>query len=84
MVNVRGGRIADPLDWKNENLSSQVDGITDTFTTTFAYRSGKILVKVNGIDRLNGISFNELSDTEFQLAYIPESWETLEVWYIKK
>jgi len=86
MVDVKGGRLSDPSSWKSYDLSDQVDGIVDTFTTPLAYTSGKILVFLNGLERIEGAlkDYTELSDTQIKFNYVPESWEKLEVWLIKK
>ena len=86
MVDVKGGRLSDPTYWSHYDLSSQVDGITDTFTVPVAYTSGKILVLLNGLERVEGASkdYIEFSDTQIKFNYIPESWEHLEIWLIKK
>jgi len=86
MVDVKGGRLSDPTYWSHYDLSSQVDGITDTFTVPVAYTSGKILAFLNGLERVEGATkdYIELSDTQIQFNYVPESWEHLEVWIIKK
>jgi len=85
-MDVKGGRLSDPSSWIPYDLTSQVDGIVDTFTTPVAYTATKILVFLNGIERIGGVgkSYIELSDTQFQFSYVPEDWEKLEVWLIKK
>jgi len=86
MVDVHGGKLVAHVDWCHYDLSSQVDGITDTFTVPVAYLSGKILVFLNGLERVEGVlkDYTELSDMQIKFNYIPESWENLEVWIIKK
>ena len=87
MIDVHGGRLSDPSSWMPYDLTSQVNGITDTFTVPVAYTSGKILVFLNGHERMEGPppkDYIELSDTQFKFNYVPEDWEKLEVWLIKK
>ena len=86
MVDVKGGRLSDPSAWVPYDLSAQVDGITDTFTAPVAYLSTKILVFLNGLERIGGVGkdYIEISDRQFQFNYVPESWEKLEIWLIKK
>ena len=86
MIDVRGGKLVAHGDWVHYDLTSQVDGIEDTFTVPIAYTSGKILVFLNGIEVHEGASkdYIEFSDTQIQFNYVPESGETLEVWVIKK
>ena len=86
MVDVKGGAFVAHGDWAHYDLSSQVDGITDTFTVPIAYTSGKILVFLNGLERVEGAAkdYTELSDTQIKFNYVPEDWEKLEVWIIKK
>lgn len=86
MIDVKGGRISDPNTWLHYDLSAQIDGIEDTFTVPEAYTAGRILVFLNGLERMEGVSkdYIELSDTQIQFNYVPEDWENLEVWIIKK
>jgi hypothetical protein len=86
MVDVKGGRLSDPTYWNQYDLTSQINGITDTFTIPAAYVSGKILVFLNGLERIVGTlkDYTELSDTQIQFNYVPEVGEHLEVWIIKK
>lgn len=86
MVDVKGGRISNSNNWVPYDLSAQVDGIEDTFTTPVAYEATKILVFLNGLEKIGGVgkSYVEISDTQFQFNYVPEDWEKLEVWLIKK
>jgi hypothetical protein len=48
--------------------------------------SGKILVFLNGLERIVGAlkDYTELSDTQIKFNYVPEVGEHLEVWIIKK
>lgn len=86
MVDVKGGKFILQSNYLNYDLSSQVDGITDTFTVPSAFVSEKIQVFLNALKRFEGASkdYVELSDTQIQFNFIPESWEKLEVWIIKK
>ena len=86
MVDVKGGRLSDPTYWNQYELTSQINGITDTFTIPAAYVSGKILVFLNGLERIVGATkdYTELSDTQIKFNYVPEVGEHLEVWIIKK
>lgn len=86
MVDVKGGRLSNPTYWNPYDLTSQINGITDTFTIPVAYTSTKILVHLNGIERIVGAlkDYTELSDTQIKFNYVPEVGETLEVWLIKK
>lgn len=69
----------------NEELTSQIDGITDTFTTANNYISGTLRVYVNGARRSPGIGkdFVEVSANTFQLNFIPTSEQTIIIDYIK-
>ena len=86
MIDVRGGRHVAHGDWAHYDLSSQIDGLVDIFTVPVAYESDKILVFLNSLERHGGAGkdYIELSDTQIQFSFIPESWEKLEVWIIKK
>ena len=86
MVDVKGGRLSDPTYWNPYDLTSQINGITDTFTIPAAYVSGKILVFLNGLERIVGAlkDYTELSDTQIKFNYVPVVGEHLEVWIIKK
>ena len=86
MVDVKGGKFIDSASWVQYELTSQINGITDTFTIPAAYMSGKILVFLNGLERIVGATkdYTELSDTQIKFNYVPEVGEHLEVWIIKK
>lgn len=86
MTDVKGGKLSNPTYWNQYDLTSQIDGITDTFTIPVAYTSTKILVFLNGLERIVGAlkDYTELSDTQIKFNYVPEVGEHLEVWIIKK
>ena len=69
----------------NEILSSQINGITDSFTTSFNYVSGTLKVYINGLRQSPGISldYTETGVNSFQLNYTPVSGEKMIVDYTK-
>lgn len=69
---------------KNEILTSQIDGATDSFTTANNYISGTLQVYVGGLRQIpSGNDYTETGANSFQLAYTPFSGERMIVDYIK-
>jgi hypothetical protein len=70
-----------------ENLTSQVNGVTDTFTTGSARQGGTIRVYLNGQDLgtpgtlVAGAHVEELSVTQFKIDVVPRVGEELHVTY---
>ena len=67
-----------------ENLSSQLDGSTTTFTLSTSYIQGSLIVIVNGLFLTPLTDFVMGSPTSFQLTsnvVAPESGETMWVMY---
>jgi len=87
----------DPGVWKKlsdgasafaaEDLTAQIDGNTDTFTTGFARYPGTIRVYLNGLDQgtpgtiASGAHVEELDTTTFQLDVVPPLGCELHVTY---
>ncbi len=69
----------------NEILTSQIDGLTDSFTTSFNYVAGTLKIYVGGIRQSPGISldYTETGANSFQLNYTPISGEVMIVDYTK-
>lgn len=69
----------------NEILTSQVDGITDSFTTVNNYVAGSLKVYVGGLRQIPGVGadYTETGANNFQLNYTPVSGERMIVDYIK-
>lgn len=74
-----------------EDLSDQIDGVETTFTTTYKYQAGTIVVLVNGVDQgvLPGPA-TELTDQTFVFGpdagqfVLKSPKDTLEVRYLPK
>lgn len=70
-----------------EDLTGQVDGITDTFTTGSARQAGTIRVYLNGQDLgtpgtlVAGAHVEETSSTQFKIDLVPQVGEELNVTY---
>lgn len=69
----------------NEILNSQINGITDSFTTSFNYVAGTLKVYVGGLRQSPGASldYTETGINSFELNYIPFSGEKMIIDYIK-
>ena len=96
----QGGGGGQPAVWKQlgggtgstlvavEDLTSQIDGITSTFTTTQAISTNKLSVYRNGQHlgtpgTLPADQVQILTPTSFQIDQIPAVGEQLHVWYVK-
>tara|TARA_R100000664_G_scaffold33374_2_gene50324 strand:+ start:206 stop:487 length:282 start_codon:yes stop_codon:yes gene_type:complete len=71
-----------------ENLTSQIDGITQDFTTTYSYQAGSLAIYWNGICQIvsgTGATINETSSTGFSFigSTVPTTAHTLTVQYLK-
>jgi hypothetical protein len=71
-------------EWANasDDLTAQVDGVKDTFTTSERYRTGSLRVFING-DEAFPSAFTESTPTTFKFtAFVLKVPDTLVVWYI--
>lgn len=71
----------------NDVLTDQVDGIETEFTTSFDYESGTLIVYLNGIRQIPGISkdYVETGDNTFEFNDAPpESGWKITTDYVKK
>lgn len=66
---------------KTTNLTSQIDGITNTFTMPEEYTTGSLKVYFNGQRQIVGVDVTELSSTTFSLSFVPSSPDMLNVDY---
>lgn len=70
-----------------ENLTSQIDGATDSFTTAFNYVAGTLKVFIGGYRIQRGASpngdYTETGVNSFQLNFTPVSGEKAQVDYTK-
>ncbi len=69
----------------SEELSSQVDGLTDSFTTLFNYVAGTLKIYVGGMRQTPGVGkdYTETGVNGFDLNYIPVVGEVILVDYTK-
>lgn len=66
----------------SENLSSQINGVTNTFSTSEQYVSGSLRAYYNGQRMVKDVTFTELTSTTFRLTFVPTSGDVLNVDYI--
>jgi hypothetical protein len=69
-------------EMKKANLSSQIDGQTQTFTVSESYKSGSLRVYYNGIRQIIDVTFSEVSNTTFSTTFTPQTGEYLAIEYI--
>lgn len=65
-------------DMEQENLTSQINGVTSEFTISKSFNSASLRVYYNGI-RQTGDEVTISSSTEFQLSFTPTSGDKLVV-----
>jgi len=66
----------------NEDLTSQADGATGTFTTDFDFRTNTLRVYVNGQRLIKDTDYTVVASDQFQLVhYIPKHWFDIVVDY---
>lgn len=73
-----------PKDMRKENITSQIDGVKTVFLTAIAYESGSIRVYWNGIRQIKNVTFSELSSTQIQLDFTPQTGDYLTIDYRAK
>lgn len=57
---------------RNDDLTPQVDGTTDVFTTAFPYVPGTLVLSYNGQIFPKGFNIaQEVSATQFKLSFVP-------------
>lgn len=66
-----------------ENLSSQVNGVNTTFTTTNNYGSNTLRVFWNGQKLIRGNEFTETGSTSFSTNFTPDNGTYITVEYRK-
>jgi len=58
---------------RKEDLTSQVDGITDTFTTSYDYQGNTLMLGYNGQVYPVGVNIeNEIDGMTFQISFVPD------------
>jgi len=67
--------------WQPEDLTTQIDGVEDTFLTTFSRVLGQITVFHN-LSRLPGSMYAEVNGRELELVFTPNIGDTLYVQYL--
>jgi hypothetical protein len=67
--------------WKKEDVSSFVDGLTDTFSVSQNYEPGKILPRVNGNTLVEGVV--EIPPNSIQLPFTPKLGDHVVIYYFK-
>lgn len=66
----------------NEDLTSQADGATGTFTTDFDFKTNTLRVYVNGQRLIKDTDYTVVASDQFQLVhYIPKNWFDIVVDY---
>lgn len=86
MADVKAGRLFSLNNYfVGEDLSAQIDGLTDTFTIANNYVAGSIAVYVNGLRQQKGVGkdYIESAANQIQLAVIVAVDEIIIVDYIK-
>ncbi|MCK4977490.1 MAG: hypothetical protein KAS36_11220 [Anaerolineales bacterium] len=66
----------------NEDLTSQADGATGTFTTDFDFKTNTLRVYVNGQRLIKDTDYTVVASDQFSLVhYIPRNWFDIVVDY---
>ena len=67
-----------------ENLTSQIDGVTNQFQTTLNFDSQTLNVYYNGQRQFVGISVTIINTTTFTLSFVPKAGAYLFCDYFKE
>ena len=65
------------------NLTSQIDGETQSFTIPEEYKSGSLRVYWNGVRQVSSITFTEQTSTTFSVTFVPLVGDYITVDYSK-
>lgn len=63
------------------NLTSQIDGQTQTFIVSETYKAGSLRVYYNGIRQIVDVTFSEASSTTFSTTFTPQTGDYLAIEY---
>lgn len=60
---------------ENELITDQIDGVTDTFTTDYDFKTSSLKVYVNGQRLIKDTDYTVVASNQFKLIhYIPKTW----------
>jgi len=79
MPKVNYSNVFSPPPLKQEDLTSQVDGIVNTFTTTRSFSPQQIFIYVNGVLQRLDVEASVQSSTTFTLVDTPQTGSVLYV-----
>ncbi len=65
----------------SDDLSSQVDGITNIFVTTFPFNTRSIVVYYNGVRQRTGVEVTVVNARTIQMAFVPDAGTTIVATY---
>tara|TARA_R110000765_G_scaffold400072_2_gene494937 strand:- start:12 stop:275 length:264 start_codon:yes stop_codon:yes gene_type:complete len=69
-------------EMKQADLSSQCNGITQSFTVPEDYQAGSLRVYYNGVRQVEGETFTEYNNTTFQTTgFTPQTGDYLTIDY---
>ena len=69
-------------DMVQSNVTSQIDGLSTSFTIPESIQSGSLRVFWNGVRQVLSDTYNETSATTFTTTFTPLSGDTLIIEYI--
>lgn len=72
-----GGSSTDITD----NLTAQIDGLADTFTTTGSFLPDSLKVYYNGVRQITGVTVTVVGSNQFRLSFVPGAGDYLLVDY---
>jgi hypothetical protein len=77
-----GGAVGDTMT--KDDLTNQINGSLQQFTTSNTYQTGSLRVYLNGLYLRSGLDYEELTSSTFRLLLItPAAGEDLVVEYIE-
>ncbi len=65
----------------SDDVSTQVDGITQTFVTAYVFNTNTIVVYYNGVRQRTGVELTVVNARTFQMAFVPDAGTTLVATY---
>jgi hypothetical protein len=65
----------------SDDLSSQIDGVSNSFVTTYAFNTSSIVIYYNGVRQRTGVEVTVINARTIQLDFVPESGTTIVATY---
>ena len=62
---------------KEDDVSTQINGVTQTFVTTQAFNTDSLVIYYNGVRQRTGVEITVVDARNFQTSFVPETGTVL-------